>query len=71
MPQEYYSFMMNRFFETLFIQLMSNILGPGSGFPWLYTFVVTNYGLCAKIDVGTNGMTASGSAQMFNCVRRE
>ena len=47
------------------------ILGPGSGFPWLYTFVVTNYGLCAKIDVGTNGMTASGSAQMFNCVRRE
>ena len=25
MAQEYYSFMMNRFFETLFIQLMANI----------------------------------------------
>ena len=34
-------------------------------------YLVTNYGLCAKIDVGTNGMTVSGSAQMFNCVRRE
>ena len=25
MAQEYYSFMMNRFFETLFIQLMANV----------------------------------------------
>ena len=27
MAQEYYSFMMNRFFETLFIQLMASIHG--------------------------------------------
>lgn len=44
MAQEYYSFMMNRFFETLFIQLMANVLGN----IWMFNSLIKSYHVMEK-----------------------
>ena len=65
MAQEYYSFMMNRFFETLFIQLMANkyntLSSPLVCICWLGMLQLVDYSALAAPNTHYTYLLTNGS----------